>query len=202
MFRVLLCLCVLTLSNAIRVNLTGNDWIITDNINYTAKGTIPGSVHTILLETGQIPDPYLEQNDVDLRFLVEQNWVFTKNFTLTADVVASNTVNIHLDQIDTVANITINSCMIGKVNNMFLRYVYSVPSNCLHTDNQIQIDFQSPVDYALQQATLYNGTVPPECPPDVQNGLCHVNFIRKEPCSFSWDWVSERNRIDRGVRKK
>ena len=27
-----------------------------------------------------------------------------------------------------------------------------------------------------------------ECPPIVQNGECHVNFLRKQQCSFSWDW--------------
>lgn len=196
MFREVLFLCVLTLSSAIRFNLTGNDWTITDNINYTAKGTIPGSVHTILLEANAIPDPYLGQNDVDLRFLVQQDWVFMKNFSLLPEILTSNEVNIYLDQIDTVANITINTCMIGKVDNMFRRYIYPVPSACLHPDNVILIEFQSPVTYALQQATAYNESVYPECPPDVQNGLCHVNFIRKEPCSFSWDWVSEENCID------
>jgi len=30
--------------------------------------------------------------------------------------------------------------------------------------------------------------VPLECPPAVQKGECHINFIRKQQCSFSWDW--------------
>ncbi|XP_049525027.1 beta-mannosidase-like [Dermacentor silvarum] len=29
----------------------------------------------------------------------------------------------------------------------------------------------------------------PLCPPVVQKGHCHVNLIRKMPCSFSWDWA-------------
>ncbi|KAH8023652.1 hypothetical protein HPB51_015148 [Rhipicephalus microplus] len=29
----------------------------------------------------------------------------------------------------------------------------------------------------------------PLCPPAVQKGHCHVNWIRKMPCSFSWDWA-------------
>lgn len=37
-------------------------------------------------------------------------------------------------------------------------------------------------------AVNYPYRVPPECPPDVQKGECHVNFLRKEQCSFSWDW--------------
>ena len=30
--------------------------------------------------------------------------------------------------------------------------------------------------------------MPLECPPAVQKGECHVNFLRKQQCSFSWDW--------------
>lgn len=28
----------------------------------------------------------------------------------------------------------------------------------------------------------------PECPPEVYNGECHVNLIRKMQASFAWDW--------------
>ena len=47
----------------------------------------------------------------------------------------------------------------------------------------------SPVIYALNQAIAYNKSVHQTVQP-VQHGECHVQFIRKEPCSFSWDWVS------------
>lgn len=30
--------------------------------------------------------------------------------------------------------------------------------------------------------------VPPTCTPKVQHGECQVNMIRKQQCSFSWDW--------------
>jgi len=180
-------------SDSLRVSLTGNDWTINDNINYTAQGTVPGTIHTILLAANKIPEPYLGSNDVDLRFLIKRNWIFTKKFNLSAEFLASNDISIHLEQIDTVANITINLCLIGKTNNMFLRYVFNIPNPCLKADNTIQIDFQSPITYAFDQSNehniTYNDTVMPTCPPDYQNGECHVQFIRKEPCSFSWNWV-------------
>jgi beta-mannosidase len=88
-----------------------------------------------------------------------------------------------------VASITLNGCPIGQTNSMFLAYTFNVMRSCLQSNNQLRIDFQSPIVYALSQAQAYNDTVPPACPPDVQHGECHVQFIRKEPCSFSWDWV-------------
>ncbi|CAF1213117.1 unnamed protein product [Adineta steineri] len=169
-------------------SVLGNDWTITDNINHTAQGRVPGTVHTILLADGQIPEPYADYNDITFRYLVHTKWVFTKKFNLTSDFLAYNHTIIHLEQIDTVSNITINGCPIGRTHSMFIPHTFNIENSCLKLENTIQIDFDSPVLYALQQSIEYNVTVPPTCTPDAQNGECHVQFIRKEPCSFSWDW--------------
>ncbi|CAF4647527.1 unnamed protein product, partial [Rotaria sp. Silwood2] len=116
------------------------------------------------------------------------NWIFTKKFNLTSNFLASNQIIIHLEQIDTIANITLNTCYIGRTNSMFIPYTFNISNSCLKIENEIQIYFESPILYALKQADAYNDTVPPICTPPVQNGECHVQFIRKEPCSFSWDW--------------
>ena len=176
-------------SKSNRISLAGDDWTITNNANYTAQGHVPGTIHTILQAANKIPDPYMGYNDVDLRFLIQSNWMFTKYFNVTSDFLSFNQITIHFEQIDTVANITLNGCPIGKTNSMFIPYTFNITNNCLKFDNQIQIDFESPITYALQQANAYNDTVPPNCTAPVQHGECHVQFIRKEPCSFSWDWV-------------
>lgn len=46
--------------------------------------------------------------------------------------------------------------------------------------NSLELRFQSPVLYAAQQSKAHTSYwVPPDCPPPVQKGQCHVNFIRK-----------------------
>jgi len=176
-------------SNAAVVPLTGNDWKINNNGSYSAQGQVPGTIHTILLAAKQIPEPYWGYNDVNLRYLVYTPWTFRKNFSLTDDFLAFTQFTLHLDQIDTVTNITLNGCPIGQTNNMFLAYIFNVTKSCLKSNNELRIDFESPVIYALNQAQAYNDSVPPDCPPDVQHGECYFQFIRKEPCSFSWNWV-------------
>jgi beta-mannosidase len=176
-------------SNAAIVPLTGIGWTINNNGSYVAQGQIPGTIHTILLAANQIPEPFRDYNDVNLRYLIYSPWTFRKNFLLTDDFLSLTQFTLHLDQIDTVANITLNECLIGRTNNMFLAYSFSVMRSCLQSNNELRIDFQSPVLYALNQEQAYNSSVPPDCPPSIQYGECHVQFIRKEPCSFSWDWV-------------
>lgn len=177
---------------SLRQLLNGNDWVI-DNVegNISTLATVPGSIHTALIQTKMIPDPYFGYNDVQLRYLVYDNWIFTKNFSLQSDILSSDEFQLVLDQIDTAANITLNGCPIGRTSSMFIQYRFDLPRACVKVTNQIQIDFESPVIYAYNQSQIYNETVPPSCPPDAQHGECHVQFIRKEPCSFSWDWVSE-----------
>lgn len=192
MFRIFLfvLLCVLIKAQGTaRVPLAGDDWTITDEKKYTVQGTIPGSIHTILLAAKKIPDPYVGTNDVDLRNLVKTNWVFSKTFNLSNDIRSAEEVYLILEQIDTVANVTINKCPIGRTNSMFIRYILEIPNACLHSTNEIFFHFESPITYAYNRSIEYNSTVEPICTPPVQKGECHVQFIRKEPCSFSWDWV-------------
>ena len=188
-FSLFVSLHLFTYSCSLRVPLTGNDWFITDNRTYSAHGQIPGTIHTILLAADQIQDPYWGYNDVNLRPLVYSGWTFRKNFSLTSDFLTFTRITLQFDQIDTVANITLNGCFLGRTSSMFIDYTFVVSRSCLQLDNTLQVDFESPVFYALNQATSYNVSVAPDCPPDVQHGECHVQFIRKEPCSFSWDWV-------------
>jgi len=176
-------------SNSAVVPLTGNGWTINNNESYSAQGQIPGTIHTILLAANQIPEPFSAYNDVAQRHLIYTPWTFRKTFSLTDDFLTFTQFTLHFDQIDTVANITLNGCPIGQTNSMFIPYIFNVMKSCLQSNNELRIDFESPVVYALNQAKAYNDSVPPNCPPEIQYGECYVQFIRKEPCSFSWDWV-------------
>ncbi len=177
------------LSNSVIVPLIGDGWTINNNESYFVQGQIPGTIHTILLAANQITEPYWGYNDINLRYLIYTPWTFRKNFSLTNDSLTLTQFTLNFDQIDTVANITLNGCFIGQTNNMFIGYIFNVMRICLQSNNELRIDFESPVMYALNQARAYNDSVPPDCTPDIQHGECHVQFIRKEPCSFSWDWV-------------
>ena len=54
--------------------------------------------------------------------------------------------------------------------------------------NRLEFFFDAPVKSAASIAKTDPINQPPNCPPDVQNGQCHVNRLRKPGYSFSWDW--------------
>lgn len=63
---------------------------------------------------------------------------------------------------------------------LFFLQDFSVGDWLKDGENELQVRFMSPVLYASQRYEAHSAyRVPPECPPDVQKGQCHVNFIRK-----------------------
>jgi beta-mannosidase len=178
-------------SNAIRISLNDDDWLVSNGQTLEATGAVPGTIHTILLSAKMIDETYWDSGDIDMRPLIYQSWAFTKKFTFEDDFLNLTQFSIHFDQIDTISNVTLNQRLLGHTSSMFFAYTFNVSNTCLRTDNLLRIDFMSHVVYALNQAHAYNETLLPVCPDPVQHGECYVQFIRKEPCSFSWDWVSE-----------
>lgn len=57
---------------------------------------------------------------------------------------------------------------------------FAVGGSLKDGENELEVRFTSPVLYASRRYKAHSAyRVPPECPPDVQKGECHVNFIRK-----------------------
>ena len=174
-----------------RVSLAGSDWLIKNGADLQAVGTVPGTIHTILFSAKLIDEPYWRFHDTDLRYLVNQSWTFTKSFSLQSQFLDSTQFILHFDQIDTVSNITLNNCNLGQTNSMFLAYEFNVPRSCLQTENILHIELTSPVIYTRQQSITYNTSyIPRNCDDSNSTGLCFIDFLRKEPCSFGWDWVT------------
>lgn len=149
---------------------------------------VPGCVHSALLQHGYIQDPYYRFNDVSYRWISLENWTYTTTFTLPATLRLKQKVLLVFDGVDTVSAVSLNGAVVGKTDNMFRRYDFSVRDLLKDDENVLEVSFSSPVRYASEQRKAHPYRVPPECPPEVQHGECHVNFIRKAQSSFSWDW--------------
>jgi beta-mannosidase len=178
------------------IDLSQNWQLTNDARKFTVKDLdIPFSVHTALLRDSLIQKPLYGFNDVDLRWIPKDNrWVFTRTFNINDtlfQMISSKQLlaNLEFFSIDTIANVYLNGQFILFASNQFLKYdVENVNGRLKQGENELVIKFKSPIEYAKNQSDSYPYRVPVECPPSVQNGECHVNKIRKQQCSFSWDW--------------
>ncbi|XP_076002860.1 beta-mannosidase [Genypterus blacodes] len=171
------------------LSLNGKWRLSNSNGSLSLPALVPGCVHSALQQQGYIQDPYFRFNDVSYRWIALDNWTYTTTFTVSTQIRSKKKVHLVFDGVDTVASAWLNGVIVGKTDNMFRRYDFPVKDLLEDGENVLKVHFMSPVLYASERRKAHSTyTVPPECPPDVQKGECHVNFIRKEQSSFSWDW--------------
>jgi len=171
------------------INLNGTWKVSNSNNSIVVSALVPGNVHMDLLRAGIITeDPYYRYNDVLYRWIGLDSWTYSRSFEVSKPVSTSKKLLLVCEGLDTVATITINGQVIGTTENMFRRYIFDVSQVVQPGQNTISIAFESAATYAANQAAAY----PYECPTaddEVhQHGEPFRNFIRKEQCTFSWDW--------------
>ncbi|XP_072220835.1 beta-mannosidase [Leuresthes tenuis] len=187
-FGVLSGLSLLT-EQPVELSLSGKWRLSNSNGSLSLPAEVPGCVHSALQQQGHIPNPYFRFNDVSYRWIALDNWTYTTMFTVSAQLRLKQKVLLVFDGVDTVASISLNGIIVAKTENMFCRYDFSVRDLLKDGENMLEVSFLSPVIFASERRKAHSSyRVPPECPPDAQKGECHVNFIRKEQSSFSWDW--------------
>ncbi|XP_067685962.1 beta-mannosidase-like [Haliotis asinina] len=179
---------LVSVSHAGVLDLTGNWTLLNKPRAVKIPASVPGSMYTALYDNKLIPNPLYRDNDVNLRWIGRENWTYTRTVQLSADELAASSLRLVCDGLDTISTIYINDQKVGTSENMFVQYVYDIKKTAKEGDNTIRIDFESAVTYAAQKANASAYDIPYDCPGIARNGECHVNMIRKEQCSFSWDW--------------
>ncbi|XP_045777070.1 beta-mannosidase [Maniola jurtina] len=169
---------------------SSNDKVIwkLENKNKTISvaGSVPGGVYSDLQKSGTIGDILQGFNDVLTRWIAYDSWTYTGKFNVSANNLENAVAQLVLEGVDTVAHIELNGRSIGSTNNMFVRYVFNVKQYLQAGENELKFSFESPVKFAKIRSEKY--FTAPDCVPDIYNGECHANQIRKMQASFSWDW--------------
>ncbi|XP_068084134.1 beta-mannosidase [Anabrus simplex] len=171
--------------------LDGTWTVRNTNNSVKAAARVPGGIYTDLRTANVLnQDLFYRYNDKEYRWVSLDNWTYTRSFDVDDALLQHRNIQLVFHGLDTVAQVILNNVSLGFTDNMFRRYVFPVREHLVAGANQLKVIFQSPILAALRryerQAQDY--VVPPECVPDVQNGECHVNHLRKMQASFSWDW--------------
>jgi beta-mannosidase len=143
--------------------------------------TIPGCVHSDLRANKLIPDPFWGSNERALRWIEEKDWNYRHEFAVDAAVLKGGHIDLVAEGLDTVATIRLNGKEIARTENMFIGYRFDVASSIKAGKNVIEIDFASPMPYIRAR----------QSPDDAREWVDPVGgcaHIRKEQCSFGWDW--------------
>ena len=144
--------------------------------------SVPGGVHTDLLALGNIPDPFVGDNEKSVQWVAESDWVYRKRFGCSPELLAEEKIFLVCEGLDTLTTVVLNGHELGKTDNMFRRYEWEVQSflNAKGT-NEITISFDSPVKYTAEKQAI-------RPLPGVSQAIPGGPYLRKAPCQFGWDW--------------
>ena len=148
----------------------------------SVPATVPGCVHTDLLASDLIPDPYLDENERLLEWIGHSSWRYSTTFRAAA-AAPGERVDLDFEGLDTVATVSLNGTVLGSTANMHRSHRFDVRDVLVDGDNELTVDFAAQTD-ATAQASQDLGPRP------------HVNRhpfngIRKMACNFGWDWGPE-----------
>jgi beta-mannosidase len=161
-----------------------------EDVKKTPKGTVkfgkwldaavPGTIHTDLLASKLIPEPFYSDNEDKLQWIGQIDWSYKTTFDIPKNFDLNKQISLVFEGLDTVAEILLNDKKISTVNNMFLRYKYDVSDVLKEKGNKLEVNFFSAENYAKAQEKI-NGKVPVA----LRSERVH---IRKAQYSFGWDW--------------
>ncbi|MBR2647176.1 MAG: hypothetical protein IKD47_06455 [Clostridia bacterium] len=157
-----------------------NGWFLEyDGKLWPAK--VPGDVTLDLFDNKLIKDPYFGLNHRDLHWIRESDFTYRNEFSLSDDVFAEEEILLEFDGIDTFAEIYLNGVLLGKCDNMFLQYVYSVKELVKKEKNELVVKMFSTTKKMDEiDDRGFFGTFNTK-----------RLFIRKAQCHFGWDWAPD-----------
>ncbi len=143
--------------------------------------SVPGGVHTDLLTLGLIPDPFVGDNERRVQWVAEADWEYRCRFVASPELLRQPQIWLVCDGLDTLATVSLNGRELGRTANMFRGYCWDVKPMLKAGDNELRIDFDSPVRFAAARQTV-------RPLPGVSQAIPGGPYLRKAPCQFGWDW--------------
>ena len=117
----------------------------------SVAASVPGCVHTDLLNAGKLDDPFYRDNEKNQMWIGEADWQYYRRFTVNDELLSHDVVLLRCHGLDTLANISINGTDIASTENMFRTYEFDVKSHLTHGENVISIKFDAPATYVREQ---------------------------------------------------
>lgn len=153
--------------------------------------TVPGVVHTDLLQNKIIEDPFFRLNERGLQWIDKEDWIYETCFTLAADMMRKENMELVFEGLDTYADVYLNDECILKADNMFRRWSIPVRQYIREESNVLKVYFHSPVKIDVPKWDALPYQYPASNDQSENGGLFNKKisvFARKAGYHYGWDW--------------
>ena len=146
------------------------------------SATVPGNVHSDLLEHHLIEDPFIGDNEKDLQWISETDWEYKTKFSLSEETLQKKNIELNFEGLDTYASVYLNDSLILKVNNAFREWNVDAKP-LLKGENELRLVFK--------QTSKYEEVEKAKLPYELPEG--NRIFTRKAQFQYGWDWGPKLN---------
>ena len=142
---------------------------------------VPGSVYHDLLNAGLMEDPFYRDNEMAALKLMDNDFHYSRNFTVSGNLLENDAVLLRCEGLDTVATVYINGEVAGLACNMHRIWEFDIKKLLREGENTIAIHFASPTKYIKEQyaKSVADGS---------SDAMVGFPLLRKAHCMFGWDW--------------
>jgi len=141
--------------------------------------TVPGCVHTDLLDNRLIDDPFFGANEKDLQWIENEDWEYRTVFGADRELLARENIELEFEGLDTYADVYLNDSLLLRADNMFRRWRAGCKGLLREKENVLRVYFHSPVAAAAERWDALEPKLP---------GGPRV-LTRKAAYHYGWDWA-------------
>lgn len=160
-------------------SLNSEKWIFAEaGTDRFLPATVPGTVHTDLFNNKIIPDPFYGDNEKNIQWIEDKDWIYQTSFKLSPDELSHENINLIFNGLDTYAKVWLNGNEILNADNMFRTWKSDVKKLLRPGKNELKIYFTSASATGKKLASTLPYTLPEK----------ERVFVRKAQYQFGWDW--------------
>ncbi|MCD2259284.1 beta-mannosidase [Psychroserpens luteolus] len=160
-----------------------NNWsfkAVNDSLWNTAS--VPGNVHSDLLNNKRIEHPFIGANEDSLQWISDTDWEYKTSFSVAKETLSKKYILLNFEGLDTYASVFLNDSLILKTDNAFREFSVDVKS-ILTSENNLHIVFEhSSISEERNKAKL-----------NYQLPEGNRIFTRKAQFQYGWDWGPKLN---------
>jgi beta-mannosidase len=148
------------------------------------SATVPGCVHTDLLNNKLIDDPFYRDNEQKLQWIGKTDWEYQTSFVVAPEVLTRDNIDLVFEGLDTYATVFLNDALLLNADNMFRTWRVDSRRLLKSGANTLRIRFRSPINEVLPLMAKMNY----QLPAGNDQGEKTSPHTRKAPYQFGWDW--------------
>jgi len=153
--------------------------------------TVPGSVHTDLLASKMINDPFFRLNEKKLQWVDKVDWEYRTVFQVNEDVLSREESVLIFEGLDTYAKVFLNGDLLFEADNMFRTWNVDVAGKLRSGENELMVLLESPTRKGLEALKKFGFQLAADNDQS-ENGEMGADrvspYVRKAPYHFGWDW--------------